>query len=163
MKMMDVEVDLNIVNCYLKTLKELLQEEKSKRDSLVKLCSSYESKYAHISASVKEKHVVDRNCLERDSFGQAFVPEDIIDIRSEKPIHFIACKSTANGDCLYNPASHLLDGDESLCSYFRLLTTLELALDVEYYVQHPRIEETLKSKNSVFSKGTLLLFCPYLG
>ena len=39
----------------------------------------------------------------------------LIDIQSEKPIHFIACKSTANGDCLYNSASSLLAGDESLC------------------------------------------------
>ena len=79
----------------------------------------------------------------------------IIDIQPEKPIHLIACKSTANGDCLYNSALCLLVGDESLCSYFRLLTALELALNVEYYVQHPRIEETLKSENNVFSKATL--------
>ena len=162
MKMMDVEVELNLVNCNLKTLKEFFQEEKRKRDSVVKLCSSYESKYAHISASVKEKHVVDGNCLERDSFGPAFVPKDVIDIQLEKPIHFIACKSTANGDCLYNPASCLLAGDKSLCSYFRLVTALELALDVEYYVQHPRIEKTLKSENNVSSKATLFFF-PHLG
>ena len=87
------------------------------------------------------------------------VPEDIIniDVRSAKDRkpNFIAYKSTGNGDCLYNSASCLLAGHENLFCYLRLLTALELVNNADYYIQHPRLEEILKSTNSVYSRATL--------
>ena len=144
----EAEADLN-------NLQQLFKENKA--DSLVK---SYTSKYASVSAIIDKQSLVDADekCLQRDNLGQALVPEDIIDVKSRKdskPTDFIAYKSTGNGDCLYNSASCLLAGHEYLFCYLRLLTALELVNNADYYIQHPRIEETLKSTNNVYSRATL--------
>ena len=145
----EVEVDLN-------NLQQFFKENKA--DSLEKSCTS---KYASVSAIINKQSLVDADekCLQRDNPGQALVPEDIIniDVRSgkDRKPDFIAYKSTGNGDCLYSLASCLLAGHENLFCYLRLLTALELVNNADYYIQHPRIEEILKSTNNVYSRATL--------
>ena len=50
-----------------------------------------------------------------------------------------ALQSTADGNCLFNSASILLTGNESINKELRLKTCIELALNLPYYKQHPKL------------------------
>ena len=45
--------------------------------------------------------------------------------------------------CLYNSVSILLKGNESPATSLRLLTSVEVFENSDYYVKHPRMEEAL--------------------
>ena len=68
---------------------------------------------------------------ERDAISILLRPRDLAGV-------FIPVKVTANGNCLYNAASVLLVGDESLNAILRLLTAAELYLHGNFYAHHPR-------------------------
>ena len=50
-----------------------------------------------------------------------------------------ALQSTGDGNCLFNSASILLTGNESISKELRLKTCIELALNLPYYQQHPKL------------------------
>ena len=51
---------------------------------------------------------------------------------------FEAVKTTVNRDCLYDAVSLAMVGNESYATLLRLLVALELSLNVNFYVQHPK-------------------------
>ena len=65
----------------------------------------------------------------------------------------------ANDNCMYNSASILLMGDESLCNYLRVCVSIELYLEGNYYVEHPyTVSKQLsipKHANYVFSMSLI--------
>ena len=69
----------------------------------------------------------------RDTIAILLLPKDITG-------DFIPVKVTADGNCLYNAASVLVVGDESLTAILRLLTAAELYLHSDFYAHHPRWE-----------------------
>ena len=70
---------------------------------------------------------------------------------------FIAYKSTANGDCLFNSVSRLLVGNDSICHHLRLLTALELSMNSGFYAEHPRLK-VLQDMTMLFAKQLCLRF-----
>ena len=58
------------------------------------------------------------------------------EFRSWKPVN-----ATANGNCLFNSASIVLTGNESLSGILRLLTVAELFAHSEFYANHPQISQ----------------------
>ena len=64
-------------------------------------------------------------------------------------------RSTPDGNCLFNACSLLLRHNESLASILRMLTSVELYLKVDYYLEHPIFMDTFRKGkfstwNSVF-------------
>ena len=45
--------------------------------------------------------------------------------------------TSANGNCLFNACSIALTGNESLSSYLRCLTSIELFENAKFYANHP--------------------------
>lgn len=50
-------------------------------------------------------------------------------------------KATSNGNCLYNSASIILNGNEDLSLLLRLLTAVELYKNAPFYAIHPNLPE----------------------
>ena len=48
-------------------------------------------------------------------------------------------RTTGEGNCLYNACSIALCGNESLASYLRCLTSIELFINSTFYARHPII------------------------
>ena len=69
---------------------------------------------------------------------------------NSKKIVFSMNRCSPNGNCLYNAVSILLKGNESLATSLRLLTSVELFENSEYYAKHPRMEEVLSSNAEQF-------------
>ena len=117
-------------------------------------CSNLKSKYSAISRWIKKTNIGigTGSHLEVDQFGQALIPDDI----SQSSDTFIAYKSTANGNCLFNSVSRLLVGNDSISCHLRLLTALELSMNTEFYAEHPRLHV---SYDSGFCKATMFTIC----
>ena len=83
-----------------------------------------------------------------DRIGNALIPS------KHFPSHTpTVLRCPANGNCMYNSASILLMGDESLCNYLRVCVSIELYLEGNYYVEHPHTVSKQLSilKHAVFS------------
>ena len=65
--------------------------------------------------------------------AMSLVPEDLL---LEPQI--AATKTSPVGNCLFNPVSLALVGDETQMSLLRLLVAVELLLNCQFYIQHPR-------------------------
>lgn len=52
-----------------------------------------------------------------------------------------ALQVSGDGNCLYNSASVLMKGDESLNGTLRFLTACELFLNAEFYANHEKLSE----------------------
>ena len=145
----DVDVDLENLNKCIAT---------AESESLL---SSLRMKYSKVLAKIQEKDVVNGITLQRDRLGQALIPEDIP--LSMKTSQLIAYQSPGNGDCLFNSCSRLLVGDDSLSSCLRLLTAIEIVTNREYYAEHPKIEEAVRTNarcNATrYSESTLFSLC----
>lgn len=61
-------------------------------------------------------------------------------------------RTTGKGNCLYNACSLALCGNETLSSYLRCLTSLELYEHSTFYASHPLIE-SLHNKGAFASPG----------
>ena len=127
----DVEVDLENLNKCIET---------AERETLL---SSLQIKYSKILAKIQEKEVVNGITLQRDRLAQALLPEDIPLLM--KTSQLIAYQSPGNGDCSFDSCSRLLVGDDSLSSCLQLLTAIEIVTNREYYAEHPKIEEAVRT------------------
>lgn len=116
-----------------------------------------QTKYSGILAQIQEKPVVNGSTLQRDTLGQALLPEDIPVL--SKTSRLVAYQSPGNGDCLFNSCSRLLVGDDSLSSCLRVLTALEILSNKEYYSEHPKIEEAVRTNATRYSESTLFSLC----
>lgn len=115
-------------------------------------CFNLESKYSTTARWINKTNTLTGTHLEVDQHGQALIPDDI----SQSSDRFIAYKSTANGDCLFNSVSCLLVGNYSISYHFRLLTALELSMNNGYYAEHPKLQV---SSSGSFCKATLFTIC----
>ena len=105
-----------------------------------------------IGTQVLPKNVLQLKLLtiEEDRIGAALIPKKYLPSCKTKVLR---CR--ANGNCLYNSASILLVGDESLLDLLRVCVSIELYLEQRYYAEHPYIISKLssikKQPNYVFS------------
>ena len=73
--------------------------------------------------------------LAEDELANSFKPGDL---PSSVDKVYKAVKTTGNGDRLYKAVSLALVGNESYALLLRLLVALELALNVDFYTNHPK-------------------------
>ena len=73
--------------------------------------------------------------LAEDELANSFILESL---PSSADNIYKAVKTTRNGDCLYNALSLALVGIESYAILLRLLVALELALNVDFFTNHPK-------------------------
>ena len=64
-----------------------------------------------------------------------------------------ALQTIGDGNCLYNCASVLIQGDQSVNLVQRLLTTVELYLNPDYYADYPKLAD---GRSSGFSDAMIL-------
>lgn len=66
-------------------------------------------------------------------------------------IFLIICRSDANGNCLYSSVSLTLVGNNSLIESLRILTSIELFTNPDFYAQHPCFSSTIDEHPEYFS------------
>lgn len=138
----------------LKSLKENLKgfDEESE-----KFCKFLSSKYDQVASwIIQKKSFENPQSLDKDELGQTLIPDDII----LGEARFLACKATRDGDCLFNSASLILVGNESLRHVLHLLTTLELYSNSNFYAKHPAFEQYLSAGvANGYDEDTLFTLC----
>ena len=88
-------------------------------------------------------HLVEQH-LPREKYKRKGIPSSCVDQLSRSILpkdiaaNLVPLKATGNGNCLFNSASILLIGDESLHGVLRLLTAAEIFLHNNFYGNHPR-------------------------
>jgi len=82
----------------------------------------------------------------RDDFATCLIPEDINRAKGQR---LFALKTTPNGDCLFNAASILLCGNESVAMLLRLLVAGELFINAPFYADHDVFIETTKTSTDL--------------
>lgn len=90
------------------------------------------------------------NNYEEDSLGTALIPDD-----ENLPRGLRALQVSGDGNCLYNSASVLMKGDESLNETLRFLTACELFLNAEFYANHEKLSEA--NAECSYSEKTLFI------
>ena len=68
-----------------------------------------------------------------DTLARSMLPDDFQ--------QFLPLRSTADGNCLFNSTSIVLQGDEKLAGLLRLLVTCELIAHSEFYANDPQLKE----------------------
>ena len=66
-------------------------------------------------------------------------------------------RSEATGNCLYSSVSLVLVGDNSLVHHLRILTSLELYMNADFYAQHPCFLSAVREHSECFGKTSLNL------
>ena len=64
-----------------------------------------------------------------------------INLDTTKSVNFLPHRTSADGNCLFNPASLVATGDESLSTTLRILVCIELFLNAKFYAYHPYLED----------------------
>ena len=64
-----------------------------------------------------------------------------INLVTTKSVNFIPHRTSADGNCLFNSASLVVTGDESLSATLRILVCIELFLNAKFYAYHPYQED----------------------
>ena len=115
------------------------------------LCGSAENKTAKLVEDITSEYSVELQALKNleyfelknlsdDSLGQSLLPTDLPSNLEAEGLQ--AKKATSNGNCLYNSASIILNGNEDLSLLLRLLTAVELYKNASFYATHPNLPET---------------------
>ena len=109
-------------------------------------CGSAESKTAKVVEDIASEYSVEVQALKNleyfklknlsdDSLGQSLLPKDLPSNLEAEGLQLK--KATSNGNCLYNSASIILNGNEDLSLLLRLLTAVELYKNAPFYATHP--------------------------
>jgi hypothetical protein len=72
-------------------------------------------------------------------------------------------RSDATGNCLHSSVSLALTGTNSLVNVLRILTSIELSLNANFYVQHPYFPTLIEEQSEHFAnsaKNRLFCLCP---
>ena len=131
-----------------------------KRDStfsveeILAFARELDENYAEQKESIRRLQFNGHVGLPADEMAMALLLEEL-PLQPEE--HVMAVKTTGNGDCLYNAMSLAMDGTESNASLLRLLVALELLLNVDYYIHHPRL--TSFSNTDSHHPDTLFSLC----
>lgn len=86
-----------------------------------------------LRAELESVPIVNLLTFSEDTLGTALLPEEQRGLR--------AVKVSGDRNCLYNSASVLIKGDETLSGTLRVLTACELYFSAEFYANHAKISE----------------------
>lgn len=139
-------------------LKSLQKNLKGFDDKSEKFCKFLSNKYDQVASWIIQKTSRENPQLsDKDKLSQTLIPDDII---LGEETRFLACKATGDGDCLFNSASHIVVGNESLSHLLRLLTIVELYSYSSFYAKHPAFQEYLNAgvANS-YDEDTVFTLC----
>ena len=123
----DLGVLYDILDCQLKKSKS----GDELKESVIALEREYAKQKEFIRSLESNAHVG----LAEDELANSFILESL---PSSADNIYKAVKTTRNGDCLYNALSLALVGIESYAILLRLLVALELALNVDFFTNHPK-------------------------
>lgn len=123
-------------------------------DDILAFAPGLDEKYAERKESIRRLQFNGHVGLPADDMAMALLPEEL-PLQPEE--NLVAVKTTANGDCLYNAVSLVMDGTESNARLLRLLVALELLLNTDYYIHHPRL--TSFSNTDSHHPDTLFSLC----
>ena len=105
-------------------------------EDITKCARSLDDKYAEQKELIKSLEFKGYVGLPVDEMAMALIPEDL-PLQPED--HTVAVRTRDNGDCLYNAVSLALMSTESYASLLRLPVALELSLNTDYNIRHPRL------------------------
>ena len=105
-------------------------------DDILEFAHTLDDKYAKQKECIRRLQFKGHVGLPADEMAMALIPEEL-PLQPEE--HLVAVKTTGNDDCLYNAVSLVMDGTESYASILCLLVALELLLNTDYYIHHPRL------------------------
>ena len=66
-------------------------------------------------------------------------------------------RSEKNGNCLFSAFSIVMSGDNRYVDDLRILTSIELYLNSEFYTKHPSFVKVINSRSSLFNNVDTLL------
>lgn len=121
-------------------LRKLQELESQKSSSLEEFIQTHQDEYEEEQKRVRTLQFSGWRDLPEDSLAQALIPNDL---PNDYPLGVEARKATGDGNCLYNAASIVLVGNESLSPLLRLLTATELYSNAPFYVKHPKLTEAV--------------------
>ena len=103
------------------------------KDNVLEFSQGLEKKYANEKQFFRTLLLRGHVGLPTDKMAMSLVPEDL-------PLEpeIAATRTSPDGNCLFNAVSLALVGDETQMSLLRLLVAVELLLNCEFYIQHPR-------------------------
>ena len=108
-------------------------------EKTAKLVEDIASEYSVELQALKNLEYFELKNLSDDSLGQSLLPTDLPNNLEAEGLQ--SKKATSNGNCLYNSASIILNGNEDLSLLLRLLTTVELYENAPFYATHPNLPE----------------------
>ena len=150
-----IEMDFARFQCNsdLKCLEENLN--RGTMEEIERLCKQLSNTYDEVARWIKRKGYIEKpELLEKDVLGQTLIPDDIT-LAEENP-RWLACKTTGDGDCLFNSVSRILVGNESLCYILCLLTAVELYINCK----HSAFQEYLNAcVINGYDEDTLFTMC----
>lgn len=95
----------------------------SAENKTAKLVEDIASEYSVELQALKNLEYFELKNLSDDSLGQSLLPTDLPSNLEAEGLQ--SKKATSNGNCLYNSASIILNGNEDLSLLLRLLTAVE--------------------------------------
>ena len=121
---------------YIMMERQVLIDLKRLRSAIIKdeayVCNEIKQRYSiYVPRPCHFVQKYNPNTQRKDTLASILIPTDV-------PEDLIPVNVTADGNCLYNSASVLANGDESLSNILRLLTAAELYLHSDFYAHHPR-------------------------
>lgn len=123
----------------IKSFMEKLQQAASKRFDDVQRASTWIKSNL---PSLKLAEDIDFSSNETDDFSQRLIPNNL-------PSHYVALKTTGDGNCLFRAASVLAFGDESKHEEMRVRTVVELACNSSFYLKDPDISSRIHAQEQV--------------
>ena len=123
-------------------------------EDILVFAHALDEKYAEQKESIRRLQFSGHVGLLADEMAMVLIPEELPLQPGE---HLVAVKTTLNGDCLFNTMSLVMDGTESNTSLLRLFVALELLLNMDFYIQHPRL--TSFSNTDSHHPDTLFSLC----
>ena len=111
----------------------------STKNKTAKLVEDIASEYSVELQALKNFDYLKLKNLSGDSLGQRLLPKDLPSNLEVEGLQ--SKKATSNGNCLYNSALIILNGNEDLSLLLRLLTAVELNKNAPFYATHPDLPE----------------------
>ena len=107
--------------------------------------------FENLKVKIKEK----KELSEMDLFykvGESVVREYNVEccFPSSLEDNCIALSSKTSGDCLYSSSSLVMFGDNTVCNELRVLTSIELFLNAEFYAKHPFLTSFWENNKELF-------------
>lgn len=93
----------------------------------------------------------------RNKLAEDYIPKKIVESSNTSSV--IALKSDASGNCLYSSFSLCLFGNNTFVGELRLLTSIELYLNADFYNNHPMFTDVLHNHKEYFPLSNVLPFC----